>query len=193
MTMKKKLLITIACLSVILCTLVAGTIAWLTDNTQPIVNEFTPSNIDVELSEGTFNGKMVPGKDIAKEVTVKVEYDISCYVFVKVEEALGAWAADGKTFASYFTYEVADGWIELQDGVYYRVLTSENEQKAVQTFNVLKNNKVTVNNTVTKGDMEKLDADGAKMPTLTFTAYVCQSEGMADAAAAWTAAQPATN
>ena len=64
MTMRKKLLITIACLSVILCTLVTGTIAWLIDSTGPIVNEFTPSNVDVDLVETkgdtTKKFKMVP-------------------------------------------------------------------------------------------------------------------------------------
>lgn len=185
MTMKKKLLITIACLSVILCTLVAGTIAWLTDNTQPIVNEFTPSNIDVDLVETGFFGKMVPGKVIDKNATVVVKYDIECYVFLKVTEA--------NSLDTYIEYALTSDWklVDGQTNVYFKKLAAPD---AAATLNIgvlgaaangnWGANQVRVKTSVNKDQMDAL-TDSTKYPTLTFTAYACQSEGFADAAAAW--------
>lgn len=186
MTMRKKLLITIACLSVILCTLVAGTIAWLTDSTAPIENKFTPSDIAVKLEESNTTGnkqdfKMVPGKTYAKDPKVTVTTDVPCYVFVKVEENLGAWAAEGKTFADYFTYSVKTGtgeWQELNGvpGVYYREVSANGDFYVLEGTTEYGNGAITVNGAVTKADMKKLYDAGAVMPTLTFTAYAIQSE-----------------
>ena len=87
MTRRKKLLVAIACLSVILCGLVTGTLAWLIDETKPIENEFTPSDITINLTESDdLDLKMVPGATITKDPKVTVEGGSEeCYVFVKVE------------------------------------------------------------------------------------------------------------
>ena len=45
--------------------------------------------------------------------------------------------------------------------------------------------KVLVKDTVTKAMMDALKEDGATQPTLTFTAYACQKDGVPDVAAAW--------
>ena len=198
MTLRKKLQITIVCLSVILCTLVTGTIAWLTDKTDPVTNTFTPSNISISLTEDNkgdnYNFQMIPGKTYAKDPKVTVTTDIPCYVFVKVEENLGAWDNTGKSFADYFTYSVITGtndWNKLADvdGVYYREVTSSGSFYVLSGNGEYINGAVTVKNTVTKADMDKLYVAGAERPTLTFTAYACQQLGFSDAAAAWTEAQ----
>lgn len=198
MTLRKKLQITIVCLSVILCTLVTGTIAWLTDKTDPVTNTFTPSNISISLTEDNkgdnYNFQMIPGKTYAKDPKVTVTTDIPCYVFVKVEENLGAWDNTGKSFADYFTYSVITGtndWNKLADvdGVYYREVTSSGSFYVLSGNGDYINGAVTVKNTVTKADMDKLYVAGAEKPTLTFTAYAIQQEGFSDAAAAWTEAQ----
>lgn len=194
MTLRKKLLITIACLSVILCTLVTGTIAWLTAETTTITNTFTPSNISISLTE-TPGGeyKMVPGTPIKKDPVVTVAPNSeACYLFVQINENLGAWNATGKDFKDYLTYTVADGWTHLDgyEGVYYRTVSTSGNQ---QDFHVLADDQVTVGHSVTKGMMDEFyNAEGtlkseadAKRPTLTFTAYACQKEGFSDAAAAW--------
>lgn len=198
MTLRKKLQITIVCLSVILCTLVTGTIAWLTDKTGSVTNTFTPSNISISLTEDNkgdnYNFQMIPGKTYAKDPKVTVTTDIPCYVFVKVEENLGAWDNTGKSFADYFTYSVITGtndWNKLADvdGVYYREVTSSGSFYVLSGNGEYINGAVTVKNTVTKADMDKLYVAGAEKPTLTFTAYACQQLGFSDAAAAWTEAQ----
>ena len=72
--------------------------------------------------------------------------------------------------------EIADGWTELQSAagvnynVYYREVTT-NQMGASNASAILKDNKVTVNDTVTK---EMMTAADFTQPTLTFTAYASQ-------------------
>ncbi len=56
-------------------------------------------------------------------------------------------------------------------------------------FDVLRDNKVTVKDSATKADME---AAKTNAPTLTFTAYAVQKDGIDDAATAWAKATPTT-
>lgn len=173
--MKKK---TAAILSVIACLLVAAgaTIAWLTDTTAPVKNTFTVGNIDIDLAES--NGldlKMVPGKELTKDPAVTVEKDSeACWLFVKAEKS--------DNFDTFMTYAIADGWTALtgQNGVYYREVSASN---ADQDFTVIKDNKVTVKDTVTKDQLDALTTD--TYPTLTFTAYAVQKEKITTAADAW--------
>lgn len=184
MTMRKKLLILIACLSLILCTLVGGTIAWLTAQTNPVTNTFTPSDITVTLTESeNLDLKMVPGKPITKDPTVTVaKGSEACYLFVKIEES--------GNFDAYMEYTVADGWIELTGvaGVYYREVSSSD---ADQVFPVLKDDQVTVRDSVNKEMMEALKAAGAQQPTLSFTAYAIQKEYLSNNGTAVNSAEDA--
>lgn len=173
--MKKKTIALIVCLTLIIGCAIGGTIAWLTDKTEAVTNTFTVGDVDITLAESpNLDLKMVPGKTITKDPTVTVVKDSeACWLFVKVEKSAN--------FDTFMTYEMADGWTELTgvDGVYYRqvnTLTSD------QTFSVLKNNNVTVKNTVTKA---MLNAEGFTAPTLTFTAYACQLASFNDPALAW--------
>ena len=191
MTLRKKLQITIVCLSVILCTLVTGTIAWLTDKTGSVTNTFTPSNISISLTEenkgDNYKFQMIPGKTYAKDPKVTVTTDIPCYVFVKVEENLGAWnefQTEGKNFKTFLEYSIAPGWTAVPNttGVYYFNTTVSTEK------NVLADDKITVSSSVTKGMMDKLYANGEvikNVPKLTFTAYAIQQEGFGTAELAW--------
>lgn len=204
MTLRKKLLITIACLSVILCTLVTGTVAWLMDTTDTVTNTFTPSDINITLEEsGAQNNqqdfKMIPGTTIAKDpkVTVKAGSE-ACWLFVKVEEKGGNVTVEGTayTFADFIDYEMADGWTKLSDvdGVYYRTVDASSKS---MEFYILKgkddyeNGCVTVSPDVAKAMMNALTAEN--YPTLTFTAYAIQKEGMDDAADAWKKINADTN
>lgn len=172
--MKKKILITVTAVALVLCFVVGGTLAWLVDKTDPVVNTFTYGDINIELKETTTNYKMVPGEDIAKDpkVTVKAKSE-DCWLFVKVEKS--------EKYDTFLTHAIAEGWIPLEDevGVYYREVTNSTSD---QSFAVLKDNKVTVNETVTK---EMLTASDFTNPTLTFTAYAIQKASFDTAAAAW--------
>ena len=158
-----------------------GTVAWLVAKTEPVVNTFTYGNIDITLTETTGTSyKIIPGTDITKnpKVTVKGGSE-ACWLFVKVEES-GTFVADKVTYA------IDNGWtpLEGEKGVYYRegaAVTADTD------FSVLEGNKITVKDTLTKGDIKDIAATN---PTLKITAYAVQQENIADAATAWKAANP---
>ena len=152
-----------------------GTVAWLVAKTDPVVNTFTYGDIKIELAETTGpNYKIVPGVDISKDpkVTVKANSE-ACWLFVKVEET-GTFVDDK------VTYSIADGWTSLtgQPGVYYREVGAVTADTG---FSILKDDVVKVSDTLTKEDIKNITTK----PTLTFTAYAVQKDGIADAATAW--------
>ena len=57
-------------------------------------------------------------------------------------------------------------------------------------FSVLEGNKITVKDTLTKGDIKDIAATN---PTLKITAYAVQQENIADAATAWSKIPQPTN
>ena len=163
--MKKKSLALILAIAIVVVGVVAGTVAWLTDRTEAVENTFTTSDITIELTETTGESyKMIPGCTIGKDpkVTVKTGSE-ACYLFVKLEES--------KNFADFMTYKMADGWEPLPEapGVFYREVAAAT---ADTTYEVLKDNQVTVKGTVTKAQMNALTKD--TYPTLTVTAYASQ-------------------
>lgn len=191
--MLRKVLLTLTLVMVVAMVTVGGTIAWLADKTESIVNTFTVGDINIELNETTKDEEenyvfhIVPGVDIAKDPTVTVLADSEkCYLFVKVTE--DNWPAfvdeDGSRKVDY---QIAAGWNELEseDGVYWQIVESS---ESAQPFTVLADNKVTVSENLTKMDAEQIVA-----PTLTFQAFAVQHAEIADAEAAWDQAQNAAN
>ena len=162
--MKKKSLALLLAIAIVVVGAVAGTVAWLTDQTPSVTNTFTTSDINIELKETKNNFQMIPGWNIEKDpkVTVKTGSE-ACYLFVKLEKS--------DNFADFMTYKMADGWQALSGnaGVYYREVAAAT---ADTTFEVLKGNQVTVKDEVTKAQMNDLTAD--TYPTLTVTAYASQ-------------------
>lgn len=167
---------------------VGGTIAWLVSSTDAVVNTFTYGDINITLGETTgATYKIIPGVDIEKDPKVTVEKDSeACWLFVKVEEE--NWPtfteSDGTRKVKY---GIADGWTALtgETGVYYREVGAAT---ADTSFDVLAGNVVTVSENLTKEDIK----DITTQPTLTFTAYAVQKDGIANAAAAWEKAVPPT-
>lgn len=182
--MKKALFIMLSA-ALIVCATVAGTLAWLTDTTDPVVNTFTVGDINITLTESEkLDLKMVPGRTITKDpkVTVKAGSE-ACWLFVKVVKS--------GNFDSFMTFEIANGWTELTEGsgVYYRIVGDKSADGATdKPFPVISGNKVTVKNTVTKADLNGLTE--ATYPTLTFTAYAVQKDGINDATTAWGKVNP---
>lgn len=175
--MKKKTLALVLALTLLVAGVVGGTLAWLTDQTAEVKNTFTVGDINIGLTETTTDYKMVPGNTIAKDptVTVKAESE-ACWLFVQVTESTN--------LKDFITYAIAEGWTELQDGVYYREVPAS---AADQTFPVLKGNAVTVKDTVTKA---MLTAKDFANPTLTFKAYAVQKDNVASASDAWAKVNP---
>ena len=181
--MKKKTLALLLALVLVLGVAAGGTLAWLIDKTDPVVNTFTYGNINIALTESTGNNyKIIPGKDITKDpkVTVKATSE-ACWLFVEVKE-------EGTFVADKVTYSIADGWTKgdgtkIPANVYYREVGAVT---ADTDFSVLKDNKITVKDTLTKEDIKNITTN----PTLTFTAYACQKDGINDAPTAWAKINP---
>lgn len=163
---------------------VGGTVAWLTAQTDSVVNTFTYGDINIELNETkpeNNQAKIIPGVDIEKNPTVTVKKDSeACWLFVKVEE-------EGTFVTDRVTYSIADDWTKVDDteNVYYREV---NAAATDQEFNVLKDNKVTVSEKLTKAEVNRINAEN--QPKLTFTAYAVQKDGIDSAATAWAKANP---
>lgn len=159
---------------------VGGTAAWLAAKSDPIVSTFTFGDINITLKdEDSQEGqiKIIPGMDIKKALKVTVLADsVDCWLFVKVEQA-GTFV-DGKV-----TYSIDDGWtkgngFQIPENVYYREV---NTATTDSVFSVLKGDKITVSQTLTKAEIQNITDE----PRLTFTAYAVQKEGINTAAEAW--------
>ena len=181
----------VALLSLVLllgCSL-GGTLAWLSDRTGPVTNTFTVGDVNIKLEETTGTEyKIVPGVKIAKDPKVTVTGGSeACWLFVKIEKSTN-WPQE-------LTYTIADDWTELTGvtgvtGVYYREVDAETAKNG-DDWQVLAGDTtypdgvVNVSDTLTKSELQKLTPN----PTLTFTAYAVQQEGVADAETAWGIAQ----
>lgn len=174
--MKKKITLLLS-LALAVAIGIGGTLAWLTAKTDAVTNTFTVGNINIALEETTTDYKMVPGQPIDKDPKVTVEAGSeACWLFVKIEESAN--------LDSFIDYAIADGWTALTgvDGVYYREVAATADD---MPFSVLANDQVTVKDTVTKAMMDEITAQTASAPTLTFTAYAVQKDGLTTAANAW--------
>ena len=148
---------------------VGGTIAWLASTSGPVVNTFSTSGIGATLDESDDLAlQMVPGWTITKDPKAGVSAESEdCYLFVTV--------AKENNFDNFMTYEIADGWTQLETGVYYRIFDSNDATNANvkgDEYSVLKDDQVLVKDTVTKEDMSALAAN--TYPKLTFKAYAGQ-------------------
>lgn len=176
---------------------VGGTLAWLISKTEPVVNTFTYGDINIDLYEHGYNAsennlekskvksvdnyKIIPGVDLPKDPTVEVKANSeACWLFVKVKEENWPTFTDADK-TKKVSYHIADGWAALdsQPGVYYRQVDADDK---AQEFPVLKDNTVTVRDTLTKDEVDQLKG---KKPTLTFTAYAVQKDGIDTVADAW--------
>ncbi len=185
--MKKKGLIISLSLLLVLCFAAGATLAWLLDTTDPVVNTFSPSNIEITLVESdsddadtdaTKNSyKMLPGTTIKKDPKVTVlKGSEACWLYVKV---IKTGPVD-----EYLTVTMASGWTQITgtDVWYYTGTITQGTP-----IPVLANNQVAVKNTVNKEMMTDLEADDAILPNITFQAYAVQKEAGTDAVVAWNA------
>ena len=175
---------------------VGATLAWLTDE-ESVTNTFTVGNVDIDLWEHDYvpetgeldmgkevkanaDYKMVPGTVLPKDPTVTIEGGSEdCWLFVKAEKT--------DNLDSFISYTVdPNNWTKLNgvEGVYWCYAKDVTADRNVK---VLLDGQVKVKDTVTKEMMDALEADGATLPQLTFTAYAVQMAGFDTAEAAWSA------
>ena len=190
--MKKKTLALLLALVLVFGAAVGGTIAYLTDTTDPVTNTFTVGKVDITLTE-TFNtdtdgnqkndawkAQLIPGTTYTKDPVVTVTDDSEdCWLFVKFEEKNGA--------ATYLDYTsnltAANGWTQgdgtnIPANVWYRAVAKD---ATVKSFHLLANDTVTIDSTAVTND----NMNDAANAELVYTAYACQSANMS-VEAAWT-------
>ena len=192
---KRTLTILIAVVLVVVCA-IGGTLAWLTDETDPVTNTFTAGDVDITLIE-TFNpdgssnedgspvtgwsAQMIPGETYHKNpvVTVTDETNTDCYLFVKFEE--NGNPANYLDYVSTLTVE--NGWTQgngtdIPSNVWYRVVNVNDTDKS---WHLLKDDEVTVKaDKVTKDNMS-----AAAEAKLVYTAYAVQKDNISSASEAW--------
>ena len=180
----RKILAMVCALTLTAALAVGGTFAYLTAQSETVVNEFTFGNISITLEESPdLDLKMVPGKIITKDpVATVVTGSEACWLFVEIQEA--------NNFDAFMTFAVAEGWTTLDahsdddTTIIYREVTAG---QVGTPYAVLAGNQVVVKDTVDKAMMDEL-TNGAAAPTLTFQAYAYQSEGVNEADAITAAA-----
>ena len=111
----RKGLITVAALVLLLCAAVGGTLAWLTTQTDPVVNTFTPATVRADITEG------VQGKT-KESVIITNTGDIPAYIRAAV--VINWVDDDGNVCASVpdeatYTLSVQSGWVEGGNYYYY--------------------------------------------------------------------------
>lgn len=166
-----------------------GTLAWMIDRTEPLVNTFAIASIDVSIAEtptddgdsnpNTNTYTMLPGTTITKDPIVTLAANSEdAWLFVKLEKSAN--------FDQFLNFSMADGWTALNgvDGVYWR--TTQKSDTA-QTFGVINENKVTVKPDVTAAMLNALT--DATRPTLLVTAYAVQKQSMDTPLDAWALVQ----
>lgn len=184
-TVSIKIAALIAAIVLVIGCTAGGTVAWLVSKPAAITNVFTVGNINATLTEAATEFKIVPGVNITKNPIATVTANSEdCYLFVKLTEKNWPAFTEADNTTRKVKYEIADGWTELEDGVYYRVVTKDGT--ADQSFHVLKDDLVTVSNTLTKENANAIQTAGA--PELTVAVYAVQKESMGSVEKAWAAA-----
>lgn len=184
---KKGLAMLLSLVLVIGC-VAGGTLAWLTDTTDPVTNTFTVGDIDLTLKETPYNSDgtygtpaenvensypLIPGNSYKKDPVVEVAAGSEdCYLFVKIVEANNP--------GTYLNYTLAlDGWTQLngQTGVYYRTVAKTD---TTRSWRLLTGDTISVKDTIVKAGTSTEGTNNVAMPAagiepkLTFTAYAVQ-------------------
>lgn len=180
----RSLLLLMACV-IVLGSTFGGTVALLMGETAPVTNVFSPTDINITLSEtdtddgdddaNTNTYELLPGATITKDPVVTVlSGSEDAWLFVVLQKS--------ENFDDFLTYEVAEGWTALDQvpGVYFRTVPASETDVS---FSVLKDDTVSVLPSVTSLMLNALTQE--TFPTLTVSACAVQMEGIALPADAW--------
>lgn len=191
----KKVVATLLAIVLLMGVAIGGTIAYLMDATTPVVNTFTPAEIEIKLEETpndvenkVWTAQLVPGKEYTKDPVVSVvdaKTDIDCYLFVRVEKT-----GEPDKYLEYTSLLTTDaGWTLVPNttDVWYRIVYNND---TTQSWHLLSGDKVTVKSSLEKADMPTAGTE----VKLTYEAYAIQYASFENnVEAAWTAAYAQKN
>ena len=182
--MNKKILKVLAvavCAVLLVVGSVAGTLAYLTAQTETITNTFTVGNVTITLTEANSlaaDTKLIPGMTYTKDPTITVvSGSEQCYLFVEVNNGIAG--IEGETTIS--TQMTNNGWKQLEvnsvavpNVYYYNGVANAGTYPVFSSFKVRES--------VTGSEI--VNFASAKIDV---TAYAVQVEGFGSAADAWKA------
>ena len=193
--MKKKLLALILSVAVVASIAAAGTLAYLTAQTDDVVNTFTVGNIQIDLKEHVVDNegnlteeatieqiysRVLPGEVINKDPFVTVEEGSEdCYVYVCVDNKLNTIEIPSGVVATMLDVDTSK-WVAVSDPtankVVYRLgdLAVSAYDGAVTEY-VFKH--VIFNDELTNDDMLAIQA-AAGSNTITIQAFAHQAENL---------------
>ena len=169
----RRALLTLSLVLVVAFAAVGGTIAWLTAETNSVINTFTTSDIEVTIQETdtsadgenqTKSFQVIPGKNIIDKdpnVSASASENVAYYVFVQITESED-WDTSG------LSYDIADAWTAVNgvDNVYYIAVDAGEK---LEEEHILKEDTIFVS-----GDLTVDDLDDSYNPTLSFQAFAIQ-------------------
>ena len=174
--MKKTLTIALS-MVLVAAIAVTGTLAFLTDESDVLVNKFTFGNTEVTIAEPDWTAalggeeamKVVPGQTVAKDPTVTVKGSEEVYVYAYVNNALAEYVTIGK---------INGNWVAVDDlpGL-YRYNTTVTPAAGGTELEPLFNT-VTISDEITQEKLETSNPfeDG----TITVQAYVHQAKELGE-------------
>ena len=208
----KRILVTLVAAVLLMAVSVAGTLAYLTSNTEVVTNTFVAGEgIKIRLDEGDVyeegeegatvttlgkhkadyqtnrvpanNYKLIPGYSYDKDPIVHVEANSGdCYVFVKVVNELAA--IEETEYKNIDSQMLENGWLDLSDTGIDGVENVWYYNKIVYTNTVEQDLPVFQQFTVENSLSSVTDYN---KKTITIDAYAIQADGFATAADAWKA------
>lgn len=189
----RRTLLVVCMMLVVMVGSIAGTVAWLTAETDPVTNTFTVGDINITLQEYAYNAdtnelnknvdtvtsintyKIVPGAKLPKEPFVTVTKGSEpCYIYVSVQNNI---QLDNGTAVATLT--VGEGWTKVGEtgdkAVYKYNEKVDASDEAVNTKPVI--TLVTISNeSVTKENIKQLEND-----TIVVDAYAHQADNTTEA------------
>lgn len=113
---KRSLVLVVSVLALVLA-VAGGTLAWLTANSGPVTNTFTPAQVSCEVDE-TFQNNVKSAVSIKN--TSNIDAYIRAYVVVTWKDAQGnVYGKPVKDTDYTIEYATGTGWEKGSDGYYY--------------------------------------------------------------------------
>lgn len=146
-----KALLLVLCAILLVCASVLGTLAYLTSE-DTVTNTFTVGKVQISMDETDVDEhgvaienadrvkentyQLIPGREYTKDPIVYVTAESeTCYVFIKVQNDIADLEDASNTIHSQI---LANGWTQVEAGVYYQRIAEDATDKDLETFETFK-------------------------------------------------------
>lgn len=194
---KTKVLLTLACVVLLVAASVMGTLAYLTSQ-DAVVNTFSVGSVSLSLDEQDVDGStanaerdkantyhLMPGHEYTKDPTVHVNAaSENSWIFVKVENGIAAYEAvtsnEENGYKTIADQIAAKGWTKLDgvDNVYYKEYTKNGTGADLVVFEKFK----IADDANNVNGWANINTENTKINVI---AYAVQKDGFDTASAAW--------